>query len=115
MAAFSKRPDRQSCLVRWRLKLAEYEDEIVYKAGKINANIDAFLRNPTSVLPLKISEETDPKEPPSRRESLRKRFPKGGTVTDSASEETQPDINTQSVKTNNDTENKHNESSSENE
>jgi len=48
MAAFNKRPD---VTPRWRLKLAEYEDEVIYKAGKINANIDALLRNPTLSFP----------------------------------------------------------------
>ena len=40
--------DPTSRLVRWRLKLAEYEYEVVYKAGKINANADALSRNPVS-------------------------------------------------------------------
>lgn len=38
--------DPTSRLVRWRLKLAEYEYDVVYKAGKINANADALSRNP---------------------------------------------------------------------
>jgi len=48
-------------LVQWRLKLAEYEDEIVYKAGKINANAEALSRKLTPVLSLKISEKPIPK------------------------------------------------------
>jgi len=52
------------------------------------------------------------KKSSSRRKSLRKRFPKGSIVTDSKSEETQPDINIQPAKTNNDTENKRDELSS---
>jgi len=36
---------------RWRLKLAEYEDEVIYKTGKINTNIDTLLRNPTLSFP----------------------------------------------------------------
>jgi len=36
-----------SRLVRWRLKLAEYEYNIMYKAGKSNCNADALSRNPT--------------------------------------------------------------------
>jgi len=51
-----------SRLARWRLKLAEYEYEVVYKAGKINVNADALSRNPIPVLPLKVSEKTDSKE-----------------------------------------------------
>ncbi|XP_026830978.1 uncharacterized protein LOC113563519, partial [Ooceraea biroi] len=53
--------DPTSRLVRWRLKLAEYEYEVVYKAGRINANADALSRNPTTqkVLPLSVSENSD--------------------------------------------------------
>ena len=40
--------DLTSRLVRWRLKLAEYDYEVIYKAGKINANADALSRNPPS-------------------------------------------------------------------
>jgi len=40
--------DPTSRLVRWRLKLAEYEYEVIYKAGKINVNADALSRNPIS-------------------------------------------------------------------
>jgi len=32
-------------VLRWRLKLAEYEYEVVYKAGKTNINADALSRN----------------------------------------------------------------------
>ena len=38
--------DPTSRLVRWRLKLAEYEYEVIYKAGKTNVNADALSRNP---------------------------------------------------------------------
>jgi len=95
-----------SCLVGWRLKLAEYKDEVVYKSEKINANADTLSRNPIPVLSLKISEKSDLKEPPSHCKSLCKRFLKGDTMTDSGPEKTQPDINTQPTKANNDTENK---------
>lgn len=30
----------------WRIKLAEYDYDIVYKAGKTNVNADALSRNP---------------------------------------------------------------------
>jgi len=110
MAAFSKELD---VAPRWQLKLEyEYEYEVVYKAGKINANADAFSRNPILILSLKASGKTDPKEPLFLRRSLRNKFPKGSTAIDSRLEETQPDINIQPTKTNNDTENKRNESSS---
>lgn len=53
--------DPTSRLVRWRLKLAEYEYNIIYKAGKINANADALSRNPPEqkLLPLSTSGESD--------------------------------------------------------
>jgi transposase InsO family protein len=38
--------DPGSRLIRWRLKLEEYDYEIVHKAGKMNANADALSRNP---------------------------------------------------------------------
>lgn len=38
--------DPTSRLVRWRLKLAEYEYDVIYKAGKTNVNADALSRNP---------------------------------------------------------------------
>lgn len=38
--------DPTSRLVRWHLKLAEYEYEVVYKAGKNNVNAEALSRNP---------------------------------------------------------------------
>lgn len=46
MATFRK--DLSSRLVRWRLKLLEYKYEVIYKAGKINANADALSRNPVN-------------------------------------------------------------------
>jgi len=45
-------------IVRWRLKSVECEYEVIYKAGKINANADALSRNVTLILLLKISEKT---------------------------------------------------------
>lgn len=38
--------DPTSRLVRWRLKLDEYEYQVIYKAGKTNVNADALSRNP---------------------------------------------------------------------
>lgn len=38
--------DPGSRLVRWRLKLEEFDYEIVYKAGKMNTNADALSRPP---------------------------------------------------------------------
>lgn len=60
-----------SRLFRWKIKLSEYEYEILYKAGKNNVNADALSRNPVSsaksckpILPIKsnldeIVKETD--------------------------------------------------------
>lgn len=42
--------DPGSRLIRWRLKLEEYDYEIVYKKGKLNANADALSRFPVNVL-----------------------------------------------------------------
>ena len=42
--------DPGSRLVRWRLKLAEYDYEIKYKAGKLNTNADALSRIPINVM-----------------------------------------------------------------
>jgi len=88
MAAFSERPDVTPYGVRWRLKLAEYEYEVVYKAGKINANAEVdFQENQHQFSLLRF-----------RRKSVPKRYHpvvnlcirKGGTVTNSGPKETQP-------------------------
>ena len=50
--------DPTSRLLRWRLKLAEYDYQIVYKAGKANTNADALSRNPVPTLPI-YSDSTD--------------------------------------------------------
>ena len=39
--------DPSSRLMRWRLKLRDYQYEIVYKSGKTNKNADALSRNPS--------------------------------------------------------------------
>lgn len=43
--------DPTSRLARWRIKLAEYNYEIIYKKGKINSNADALSQNPIKVMP----------------------------------------------------------------
>lgn len=51
--------DPTSRLARWRLKLAEYEYDVIYKAGKTNVNADALSRNPVfSTLPLEQEPKT---------------------------------------------------------
>lgn len=52
--------DPTSRLIRWRLKLAEYDYTVVYKAGKINCNADALSRNPIENEPM--SQGRDPRE-----------------------------------------------------
>ena len=53
--------DPTSRLVRWRLKLAEYEYEIRYQPGKSNKLADALSRNPPTVeaCPIRPREEAD--------------------------------------------------------
>ena len=53
--------DPTSRLVRWRLKLAEYEYEIRYQPGKSNKLADALSRNPPTVetCPIRPREEDD--------------------------------------------------------
>lgn len=48
--------DPISRLNRWRLKLAEYDYAIVYKAGKTNVNADALSRNPVTMNRLATSQ-----------------------------------------------------------
>ena len=43
---FQNSKDPCSRVSRWRLKLAEYDFDVVYKAGKINVNAYALSRNP---------------------------------------------------------------------
>lgn len=56
-------------LVRWRLKLSEYDNEIVYKKGQNNTNADALSRIPIQINPIEedlISNipQVDPNEIP---------------------------------------------------
>lgn len=58
--------DPTSRLVRWRLKLAEYDYEVIYKAGKTNVNADALSRNPVTrrVMPISSDESLFHASPP---------------------------------------------------
>lgn len=38
--------DPSSKIVRWRLKLEEFEYEVIHKKGKLNCNVDSLSRNP---------------------------------------------------------------------
>lgn len=49
--------DPTSRLLRWRIKLEEYEYKIVYKQGKANSNADALSRNPIEKRDEEIKEE----------------------------------------------------------
>lgn len=53
--------DPTSRLLRWRLKLAEFDYNITYRPGKINTNADALSRNPIKSFPL----SADPASPPA--------------------------------------------------
>ncbi|XP_017797025.1 PREDICTED: uncharacterized protein LOC108578250 [Habropoda laboriosa] len=65
--------DPQSRLVRWRLKLAEFEYRVVYKQGKENMNADALSRNPVQIFPLTTGSESSSDDalfsPPSSLQS----------------------------------------------
>ena len=43
---FQNSKDPCSRVSRWRLNLAEYDFDVIYKAGKMNINADALSRNP---------------------------------------------------------------------
>ncbi|KAL6420401.1 hypothetical protein ACFW04_014528 [Cataglyphis niger] len=63
---FKNVQDANMQLLRWRLKLAEYDYEVVYKAGKTNVNADALSRNPINLeeVDCKIIKQTlDPNDP----------------------------------------------------
>ena len=49
--------DGNARVLRWRLKLAEYEYEVVYKAGKANVNADPLSRNPVEITEIEDTAE----------------------------------------------------------
>ena len=49
--------DGNATVLRWRLKLAEYDYDVVYKAGKTNVNADALSRNPVDAMEIEDTAE----------------------------------------------------------
>lgn len=56
--------DPGSRLIRWRLKLEEFEYDIQYKKGKINANADALSRFPVNPINPENTQEPNPNPEP---------------------------------------------------
>src|SRR5436190_7200617 len=46
---FKNAQDANMRILRWKLKLSEYDYDVVYKAGKTNVNADALSRNPVNL------------------------------------------------------------------
>ena len=46
LISFQNSKDPCSRVSRWRLKLAEYDFDVIYNAGEMNVNADALSRNP---------------------------------------------------------------------
>ena len=46
LVRFQNSKDHCSRVSRWRLKLAEYDLDVIYKAGNMNVNADALSTNP---------------------------------------------------------------------
>ena len=49
--------DPNSRLMRWRLKLEEFDYEVIYKSGKTNTNADALSRIPVNAIDSFVSDE----------------------------------------------------------
>lgn len=93
--------DPTSRLMRWRLKLEEYNYSVIYKPGSINKNADALSRNPIesithfSVYPIRkrvlsensTDEDNHPDEPPAK-------LPKSSKYHDHRGISPPPDLNT---------------------
>jgi len=51
---FQNAQDTNMRILRWRLKLAEYDYDIIYKVGKTNVNADVLFRNSIEVIDCKV-------------------------------------------------------------
>lgn len=71
---FKNAQDANMRILRWRLKLAEYDYNVIYKAGKTNVNADALSRNPVEVQDCKITNKISKLNPhdPKDAEYIRK-------------------------------------------
>lgn len=67
--------DPGSKLIRWRLKLEEFDYEIEYKKGKINSNADALSRYPVNpLLPQNDDSSSNPNNPENENVGDRPQF-----------------------------------------
>ena len=68
---FKNAQDANMRILRWRLKLAEYDYEVVYKAGKTNVNADALSRNPVNLeeTNCKVIRDKEPLDPENLKDA----------------------------------------------
>ena len=61
---FQNSKDPCSRVTRWKLKLAEYDFDVTYKAGKTNINADALSRNPIDIENINVNDNNEEVKPP---------------------------------------------------